>query len=136
MTSFLIGPAFINVNYALPSISPDHSVVRIAYGENVKALLEAILADLRSRGYSVPKKDYVVLKTSIDVYTDLSSVATAGGQELAISQTLSDVFEEVPKREWVHVLVKPKSSGMDFIFPMSIIDLFIYFHKNWEVFTV
>ena len=136
MTSLRIGPAFINVNYVLPSISPDHSVVRFAYRENVKALLEAILADLRSRGYSVPKKDYVVLKTSIDVSTDLSSVATAGGQELAISQTLSDVFEEVPKREWVHVLVKPKSSGMDFISPMSIIDLFIYFHKNWEVFTV
>ena len=136
MTSLRIGPAFINVNYVLPRISPHHSRVRIAYREDVKTLLEAILADLRSRGYSVPKKDYVVLKTSIDVYTDLSSVATAGGQELAISQTLSDVFEEVPKREWVHVLVKPKSSGMDFIFPMSIFDLFIYFHKNWEVFTV
>ena len=136
MTSLRIGPAFINVNYVLPSISPHHSRVRIAYREDVKALLEAILADLRSRGYSVPKKDYVILKTSIDVYTDLSSVATAGGQELAISQTLSNVFEEVPKREWVHVLVKPKFSGMDFIFPMSIIDLFIYFHKNWEVFTV
>jgi hypothetical protein len=135
VTSFLIGPAFINVNYALPSISPDHSVVRIAYGENVKALLEAILADLRSRGYSVPKKDYVVLKTSIDVYTDLSSVATAGGQKLAMSQTLSNVFEEVPKRQWIHVLVKPRFSSTDFISKVSRIDLFICFHKNWEVFT-
>ena len=134
MTSFLIGPAFINVNYALPSISPDHSVVRIAYGENVKALLEAILADM---GLNVPPRQYIILKTSINIDANLQSlIATAGGEKLGMSQILSDVFAEVPKREWVHVLVKPRYSGMDFIFPMSIIDLFIYFHKNWEVFTV
>jgi hypothetical protein len=134
VTSFLIGPAFINVNYALPSISPDYDRVRIAYSEDVKALLEAILADM---GLNVPPRQYTILKTSINIDANLQSlIATAGGEKLGMSQKLSDVFAEVPKREWVHVLVKPRYSGMDFIFPMSTTDLPIYFHKNWEVFTV
>ena len=88
-------------------------------------------------GLNVPPRQYIILKTSINIDANLQSlIATAGGEKLGMSQILSDVFAEVPKREWVHVLVKPRYSGMDFIFPMSIIDLFIYFHKNWEVFTV
>ena len=134
MTSLRIGPAFINVNYVLPSISPDHSVVRIAYGENVNALLEAILAHM---GLNVPPRQYTILKTSINIDANLQSlIATAGGEELAMSQKLFEVFDKVPNHKCIHVIVKPRSSGMDFIFPMSIIDLFIYFHKNWEVFTV
>ena len=79
---------------------------------------------MESRGYSVSKKDYVVLKTSIDIYTDLSSrIPTAEAQELLKPQALLDVFEEVPKRELVHVLVKPRLSGMYFILSK---DQFIY----------
>ena len=149
MTFFRIEPAFIKVNYVFPSIFPHHSLVKIAYSENVKGLLEAILADIESKGYSVSKKDYVVLKTSIDIYTDLSSrIPAAEAQELLKPQPLLDVFEEVPKREsqklfevfdkvpshkYVHVIVKPRFSGMDFIFAR--INLFICFRKNREVFA-
>ena len=132
MTSFRIEP--ISVNYVSPGISPEVSRVRIAYSEDVKALLHAILADIESRGYSVSRKDYVVLKTSIDIDVHLPSrISTAEAQELLKPQALSDVFEEVPKREWVHVLVR--FSGIDFIFAMSKIDLFICLHKNREVFA-
>lgn len=136
MTFCRIGPAFINVNYVFPGISSTVARVKIAYGEDVKGLLQAILADLANRGLNVPPKEYVVLKTSIGVYTDLSSrIPTAEAQELLEPQALSDVFEEVPKREWVHVLVKPRFSGMDFIYSMSKIDLFICLHKHREVFA-
>lgn len=133
MTFCRIGPAFINVNYVFPGISSKVARVKIAYGEDVKGLLQAILADL---GLNGPSQEYVVLKTSIGVYTDLSSrIPTAEAQELLEPQALSDVFEEVPKREWVHVLVKPRFSGMDFIYSMSKIDLFICLHKHREVFA-
>ena len=134
MTYFRIGPAFINVNYVFPSISPEVSRVRIAYSEDVKALLKAILVDMADMGLNVPAGQYMVLKTSIEIDADLSSrIATAEDQELEMWRALSDVFEEVPKREWVHVLVKPRLSGMDFIFAMSKIDLFICLHN--EVFA-
>ena len=121
MTPFHIGPAFININYVFPSISPEVSRVRIAYSEDVKALLEAILADM---GLNGPPRQYTIWKTSIDIYTDLSSrIPTAEAQELLKPQALLDVFEEVPKRELVHVLVKPRLSGMYFILSK---DQFIY----------
>jgi hypothetical protein len=122
VTSFCIGP--INVNYVFPSISPEVSCVRIAYSENVKALLEAILADMESRGYSVSKKDYVVVKASIDIDVHLPlRIATAEGQELAMSQKLFEVFDKVLSHKYVHVIVKPRFSGMYFIFCK---DQFIY----------
>ena len=134
MTFFRIEPAFINVNYVFPSISPEVSCVRIAYSEDVQGLLEAILAHMESKGYSVSKKDYVVLKTSIDIDAHLSSrIATAEGQELMVSRGLFEVFDKVPNREYVHVIVKPRFSGMDFIFAR--INLFICFRKNREVFA-
>ena len=132
MTSFRIEP--INVNYVSPSISPEFSRVRIAYSEDVQGLLEAILAHMESKGYSVSKKDYVVLKTSIDIDAHLSSrIATAEGQELMVSRGLFEVFDKVPNREYVHVIVKPRFSGMDSIFAR--INLFICFRKNREVFA-
>ena len=131
MTFFRIGPAFINVNYVFPSISPFHSRVRIAYSEDVKALLKAILVDM---GLDVPPRQYIILKTSIDVDAHLSSrIATAEGQELVMSQKLFEVFDKVPNREYVHVIVKPRFSGIDFIFAR--INLFICFRKNREVFA-
>ena len=134
MTFFRIGPAFINVNYVFPSISPHYSHVKIAYSENVKALLKAIIVDMAEMGLDVPPKQYIVLKTSIDVDAYLSSrIATAEGQELMTSRALFEVFDKVPNREYVHVIVKPRFSGMDFIFAR--IDSFICFHKNWEVFA-
>jgi hypothetical protein len=135
VTSFRIDPIkAINVNYVLPSISPKVDCVEIAYGKNVRALLEAILAQMESRGYYVSKSDYVVLKTSIDVEAHLPwRIATAEGQELAMSQKLFEVFDKVPNHKYVHVIVQPSFSGMDFIFAR--IDLFICFHKNWEVFA-
>ena len=132
MTSFRIEP--INVNYVSPGISPEVSRVRIAYSEDVKALLHVILADMESRGYSVSKKDYVVMKTSIDIDVHLPSrISTAEGQELAMSQKLFEVFDKVPSHKYVHVIVKPRFSGMDFIF--AGIDLFICFRKNWMAFA-
>lgn len=131
MTFSRIGPAVINVNYVFPSISPNHSRVRIAYSEDVEALLEAILAHM---GLNVPPRQYTILKTSIDVDAHLPSrVATAEGQEFAMSQKLFEVFDKVPNHKYVHVIVKPRLSGMDFI--VARIDLFICCHKNWEVFA-
>ena len=131
MTSLRIGPAFINVNYVLPSTSPHHSRVRIAYSEDVQGLLEAILAHL---GLNVPPRQYIILKTSIDVDAHLPSrISTAEGQELAMPQKLFEVFDKVPSHKYVHVIVKPRFSGMDFIF--AGIDLSICFHKNWMAFA-
>ena len=59
--------SLINANYVFSSTSPEVSRVRIAYSEDVKVLLHVILADMESRGYSVSKKDHVVMKTSIDI---------------------------------------------------------------------
>ena len=74
------------------------------------------------------------MKTSIDVDAYLSSrIATAEGQELMTSRALFEVFDKVPNREYVHVIVKPRFSGMDFIFAR--INLFICFRKNREVFA-
>ena len=131
MTFFRIEPAFINVNYVFPSISPEVSRVRIAYSEDVKGLLEAILAHM---GLNVPPRHYIILKASIDIDAHLSSrIATAEGQELMVSRGLFEVFDKVPNREYVYVIVKPRFSGMDFIFAR--INLFICFRKNREVFA-
>jgi hypothetical protein len=131
VTFFRIGPASINVNYVFPSITPHRSCVRIAYSENVKALLEAILADMANMGLNVPPSQYTILKTSIDVDAHLPSrIATAEGQEFGMSQKLFEVFDKVPNHKYVHVIVKPRFSGMDFI--VAKIDLFICFHKNWD----
>ena len=134
MTSFRIERALINVNYILPSISPEVSRVRIAYSEDIQALLEAILAHMAHMGLNVPPRQYVILNTSTDVDAHLPSrIATAEGQELAMSQKLFEVFDKVPNHKYVHVIVKPRFSGMNFIFAR--IDLFICFHKNGEVFA-
>jgi hypothetical protein len=122
VTSLGIEP--INVNYVFPSISPHLAVIRIAYGENVQALLEAILADMGLMGLNVPPRQYIILKTSINIGANLQSlIATAGGQELAMSQKLFEVFDKVPSHKYVHVIVKPRFSGMYFIFCK---DQFIY----------
>ena len=129
MTSFRIGP--INVNYVFPSISPEVSCVRIAYSEDVTALLEAILADM---GLNVPPRHYIILKASIDIDVHLPlRIATAENQELVNLQKLFEVFDKVPSHKYVHVIVKPRFSGMDFIFAR--INLFICFRKNREVFA-
>jgi hypothetical protein len=134
VTFFRTGPASINVNYVFPSISLHHSCVRIAYSEDINALLDAILADMGLMGLNVPPRQYTILKTSIDIDAHLPSrIATAEGQEFAMSQKLFEVFDKVPNYKYVHVIVKPRFSGMGFI--VARIDLFICFHKNWEVFT-
>ncbi|KAF8623880.1 hypothetical protein AX15_006152 [Amanita polypyramis BW_CC] len=104
----IIRPAFINVNYVFPSISPEVSLVRIAYSGNVKELLKAILVDM---GLNVNPRQYTILKTSIDIDVHLPSrIATAKGQELAMSQKLLEVFDKVPNHKYVHVIVKPRLS--------------------------
>ena len=62
---------------------------------------------------NVPPRQYMILKTSIDIDANFSSpVATAEGQELAMPQKLFEVFEQVPNHKCVHVIVKPRFSGM------------------------